>query len=224
VKDEQKSVSKEVAAGVERVISSKVALSAFKKLEQQARRRHDFRVMERQGDEVGEIATSARVRRLRLRGAPQEEQVIREALPPVVPGGVLLPPTIPFHEVKASESSASTPVQSPTQDLSIQSATVTGDRQDSTLRVQVESRGVPVACVLSSTSSGGVAVVVETPHQGIVARVEQERDALAAKLSALGIRVARLDLKRGGDMGDTSAGHLPRRRRSSEERDENVIA
>lgn len=224
VKQEQKSVSQEVTAGVARVISSKVALSAFKKMERQEARRHQFRFLERQGEEIGELATSARATLVRRRSEPCDDSASQEVGCSLRAGFASCPPTILRVYDTTTEPSSSPAVSVPAQDISIQSAMLSHERHESSLRVQIESRGVPVACTLSSKATGGVSVIVETPHQGILARVERERDTLAAKLSAMGIRIGRLDIKRGDTMSDAHAGHIPRRRRSREERDENVIA
>lgn len=223
IKDEQKGISKEVTVGIARVISSKVALSAFKKLERQELVRHQVRMLERYGEEVGELAVSA-LGRVRRGAAPIGEKIANDDTSPAISRGApLLPHVVPLREPVVEPPPLSTPV-SPLRELSIHSAGVSGDARSATLCVQVESRGVPVVCSLSSKPRGEIVVVVETPHQGIVDKVEVERVALTSKLSSLGIRIGRLDIKRGENMRDVDAGPLPRRRRSREERDENVIA
>jgi hypothetical protein len=140
-------------------------------------------------------------------------------------------PTLRSYPVDAaavgvrSPSSMPQPLMGASSMPSIRSVEVHTSDERPTLSVQCTLRnGTPVALSLSKSPTGALQAVVESPHIGVNAQMSRERTQILSRLSSLGIQVASIEVKRGGD-ATVDAGRQQRRSRWREEgEDESGIA
>lgn len=94
-----------------------------------------------------------------------------------------------------------------------------------TLSVQCTLRnGTPVSLSLSKGPTGALQAVIESPHVGVSAHLSRERAQILSKLSSLGIQVASIEVKRGGDATVDTGRQLRRSRWLEEGEDESGVA
>lgn len=233
-KEEHTGVTGEVRHQVAKVLKAKVALDAFSKLQRRERTQREYRTAERLGEEIGELQVSHRIRQ--CRGMRRREvtacdesseraadiKLTSSGVQPLAPnaregqGAISQLALVPVKPVDVPlRVNESTILQAVHADIS---------PHRSTLQVQIESSGTPVACRLAATGSGEVGVIVEAPRGPLLQRLERERAGLASKLTELGIKLSRLEVRRESGVGHSDRGLLRRGRRTQEERDENTIA
>jgi NADH dehydrogenase/NADH:ubiquinone oxidoreductase subunit G len=125
---------------------------------------------------------------------------------------------------KASESTTVSRASS----VSVIAANLERGDGKAALRMQCEtSSGVPVGMVLRQDGGGGVTVKLSSLSKGMTDQLMLERSALMTKMSTLGIKVNKIEVKTGEegvDLGSPQSGVRARARRSAEEEDESVIA
>lgn len=229
-------VTHDVQEQVARVIRSKVAANAFAKLHMKERLKHESKLAERSGEEVAEIGTSAKFQTATRSSAPRHgEQRSNSGLSldvprnPISPIPCVLPqparmPDVPLVNPASTSRDSSQAIGPVNPELVVTQAQVCTTEQTQSLQVRVESRGVALACHLTTGSSGEIGVVVEAPHGGLLKSFERERSSLVTKLMGLGIKVASIEVRRDTQGGGAAGRNLYRARKRQGDDDENTIA
>lgn len=184
-------------------------------------------VVKRPGESVIGEARS-RVRREDREGdltsIPRSPLMAREGVPPQP---VITQTAIPQQQVEAGKASEQCGMQGVVP-VSVTAAHLERGERETSLRMQCEtSSGVPVGMTLRQESGGGITVKLSSLNKGMVDQLMLERSAIASKVSALGIKVKRVevdDAPTQTELDSPQAGLRSRARRRSGEEDESVIA